>query len=53
MEMLPYDHEQATFDVLCKADATMVQRRNIDVEKKLWIRSHGFNVVSLLSLQHP
>ena len=52
MEMPACDYEQSTFDVLCKADAMLVQRRNIGVET-LWIWRHDFNVVKTLPLQHP
>ena len=41
------------FDVLCKYDTTLVQLRNIDVEKMLWIWCCRFLVVSKLPLLHP
>lgn len=34
--------------ILCKADAMLVQRRNIDVEKKLWILLCSYNFVLTL-----
>ena len=49
--MLPCNH-YFTFDVLRKADPTLVQRRNIDVENTLWIWFRNINVIRALPLQH-
>ena len=35
METWPCEHKESTFYLLRKADATLVQRRNMDIEKTL------------------
>ena len=53
LEISPCDNEKSAFEVLHKTHTTLVQRRNFDIEKTLWIWRCNFNIVSMLPLQNP